>query len=273
MEPVPIKLSRHAYSVKRRFLAMYRKTGAGHIGCSLSCAEILVFVKFAWMKEDDLLLLSKGHAAGALYSVLAEAGDISESDIQTFYQDGTVLAAHPTGGKIPGVPFGTGSLGHGLSLCAGMALASRLKNENRYFFCVTSDGELNEGSVWEAALFVAHHKLTHLIWFIDRNNIQGFGRTEDVLRLEPLEKKLEALGFKVLVADGHNFESLLGVREKALALLSHGKPLAVICRTVKGNGISFMKNTVDCHYLPMNAQQYDQALAELEASYQESLKG
>ena len=135
---------------------MYKNANAGHVGSSLSCAEILVFLRFAWMKNDDAFVLSKGHAAAALYSVLAEYGTLSESDIKSFYQDGTVLAAHPPVNKIKGVPFATGSLGHGLSLCAGMALASRLKNQQRKFFCLTSDGELDEGSVWEAALFIAH---------------------------------------------------------------------------------------------------------------------
>lgn len=268
MESIQSQLLHRAYSVKKRFLAMYRQANAGHIGCSLSCAEILVFIKFGWMKENDRLLLSKGHAAAALYSVLAEGGILSEKEIQTFCQNATYLSAHPSAGNIPEIPFATGSLGHGLSLSAGMALAARLKRQSRHFFCVTSDGELNEGSTWEAALFISHHKLKNVVWFIDRNQIQGIGRTEEVLALEPLEEKLRAFGFSVFQANGHDFESLEAAKEKCLQDVASGKPNVFLCRTVKGHGISFMQNTVDCHYLPMNQEQYEKALAELESYYQ-----
>lgn len=258
-----------AYSVKRRFLSMYKSANAGHIGSSLSCAEILVFIKFAWMKAKDELILSKGHAAGALYALLAEAGDLSEAEIQSFYRNDTYLAGHPPPAKIQGIPFATGSLGHGLSISSGMALAAQLKqNRERLFFCVTSDGELNEGSIWEAALFIAQNKLHNVIWMIDRNFIQGFGRTEEVMRLEPLKQKLEAFGFFVCDADGHDFESLAAAQKimtEDPAALS--RPKVVLCRTVKGNGVSFMKDTVACHYLPMNDEQYQTALRELENEY------
>jgi transketolase len=266
------RLIERAYSVKKRFLAMYKAANAGHIGCSLSCAEMLVFLKFAWMKEDDRLILSKGHAAAALYSVLAEAGALSESDIETFYRNGTVLPAHPPVNKIPGIPFATGSLGHGLSLSAGMALAARLKNQARTFFCVTSDGELDEGSVWEAALFISHQNLHNVIWLIDRNMIQGIGRTEEVMALEPLDAKLRAFGFVVTVADGHDFESLGSAREACARPPGRLRPNAIICHTVKGNGISFFKDTVDCHYLPLRDAQYEQAMTEIDAHYRDGLR-
>jgi transketolase len=171
-------LAEHVFSVKKRFLAMYEKANAGHIGSSLSCAELLVFLKFAWMKDDDTFVLSKGHAVAALYSLLAEASLLSDSQIDSFYEEGTELPALPPFNAIKQIPFATGSLGHGLSLSAGMALGAKLNRQDRRFFCVTSDGELDEGSVWEAALFIAHHKLNSVVWIVDRNHIQAIGRTK-----------------------------------------------------------------------------------------------
>ncbi len=248
---------------------MYKDANAGHIGSSLSCAEMLVFMKFAWMSTHDEMVLSKGHAAGALYSLLAEAGELSEVDIQSFYKNDTYLAGHPPAAKIKGIPFATGSLGHGLSISAGMALAAKLKNElNRQFFCVTSDGELNEGSIWEAALFISQNQLNQVVWLIDRNLIQGFGRTEDVMQLEPLKQKLEAFGFSVCEADGHDFESLLASQKSLDAnIQDKQRPRVILCRTVKGNGLSFMKDMIASHYLPMTEEQYQLALRELESEY------
>jgi len=183
-------------AIKNRLIRMYKKANAGHVGCSLSCLEIIVYIKFELMKATDELILSKGHAAALLYSVLAEDGALSDDDINTFYQNGTYLSAHPPVNKIKGIPFATGSLGHGLSIAAGFGLAGKLKKEDRKIFCITSDGEINEGSTWEAALFIAHHNLKNVLWFIDRNYLQGFGRTEDTLRLEPLDKKLEDLALE-----------------------------------------------------------------------------
>ena len=188
-------LEERVFSVKKRFLAMYRKANAGHIGSSLSCAEILVFLKFAWMSDDDTLLLSKGHAVAALYSLLAEVGLLTPSEIDSFYGEGTLLPALPPFNAIEEIPFATGSLGHGLSVSAGMALGAKLNRQHRRVFCVTSDGELDEGSVWEAALFIAHRRLANVVWVIDRNRIQAIGRTEDVMALEPLDAKLRAFGF------------------------------------------------------------------------------
>src|ERR1700754_1200820 len=169
-------------AIKSRLIRMYKKANAGHVGCSLSCLEMLTFIKFELSAAEDELILSKGHAAALLYSVLAEAGMISEEEIDTFYLNGTYLSAHPPVNKIKGIPFATGSLGHGLSIAAGLGLAGKLKRSDKKIFCITSDGELNEGSTWEAALFISHHDLRNIIWFIDRNYLQGFGRTEDVMK-------------------------------------------------------------------------------------------
>ncbi|MEO8905758.1 MAG: 1-deoxy-D-xylulose-5-phosphate synthase N-terminal domain-containing protein [Polyangiaceae bacterium] len=267
-------LAERVLSVKTRFLAMYKKANAGHIGSSLSCAEILVFLKFAWMREGDTFVLSKGHAAAALYSLLAEAKLLSDRQIDSYYEEGTELPALPPFNTIKEIPFATGSLGHGLSVSAGMALGARFKREQRRFFCVTSDGELDEGSVWEAALFIAHHQLNHVVWLVDRNHIQAIGRTEDVLALEPLDAKLRAFGFHVLTVDGHDFGALLSARDECERLWSvRPAPVAIIANTVKGNGISDMQDTVDCHYLPMTDAQYEQTLAELNRAHAATLHG
>jgi transketolase len=267
-------LQERVFSVKKRFLAMYHKAHAGHIGSSLSCAELLVFLRFAWMREHDTFVLSKGHAAAALYSLLAEVNRLTASQIDSFYDEGTFLSALPPVRAIGEIPFATGSLGYGLSLCAGMALGARFKRQDRRFFCITSDGELDEGSVWEAALFIAHHRLTNVVWVIDRNRIQAIGRTEEVMALEPLDAKLRAFGYHVVSADGHDFASLLAARDEcARAIDAGGTPVAIIANTVKGNGLSFMHDTVDCHYLPMTEAQYEQALSEITRAHETLLNG
>jgi transketolase len=247
---------------------MYKQANAGHVGSSLSCLEILVLIKFSLMKSDDKLILSKGHAAALLYSVLAEAGEISENDIESFYKDGTYLPAHPPVNKIEGIPFATGSLGHGLSLSTGLALASKLKKNDKKIFCVTSDGELNEGSTWEAALFIGHHQLKNLVWFIDRNYLQGFGRTEEIIKLDPLDKKLESFGFQVMITDGHCFEAM----QSKLGEYQNDKPLAIICNTIKGKDL-ISENTVSCHYLPLTEDDFAHLNKELkcEMSLQKAL--
>jgi transketolase len=255
-----VMLEERAFSVKKRFLAMYKKAHAGHIGSSLSCAEILAFLKFAWMQAGDSFVLSKGHAVAALYALLAEVDALTPEQIDSFYGEGTQLPALPPSNTFKEIPFATGSLGHGLSLCAGMALGAALNRDPRRIFCLTSDGELNEGSVWEAALFIAHRKLTNLVWLIDRNRIQGIGRTEDVLALEPLDAKLRAFGFQVMVAQGHDFSSLLTVRDTCAQ--NPQQPVVIIANTVKGHGVTCMQDTVDSHYLPLDDAQYAQALQE-----------
>jgi transketolase len=244
---------------------MYKAANAGHIGCSLSVAEILTYVRFGWMKEGDEIILSKGHAAASLYALLAEDGTLNQNDIDSFYKNGTFLAAHPPVNKIKNIPFATGSLGHGLSLSAGLGIAQKLKRSNKEIFCITSDGEFNEGSTWEAALFIIHHELKNVIWLIDRNNLQGFGRTEDIMRLEPLDKKLEAFGFNVIVADGHDFTSLESAKNN---VQNSSKPSAIICVTTKGRFWNQYENLVDCHYLPMKDGDYEAILQELEKDYQ-----
>lgn len=266
-----VQLEERVFSVKKRFLAMYKLAQAGHIGSSLSCAEILVFLKYAWMREADTFVLSKGHAAAALYSLLVEANAIDPRELDSFYRDGTHLPALPPVNTIKEIPFATGSLGHGLSLSAGMALGAVLNRSDRRFFCLTSDGELDEGSTWEAALFIAHRKLTNVVWLIDRNRIQAMGGTEEVLALEPLAAKLEAFGFHVVAAEGHDFTSLLAARDACTSALE--RPVAIISNTIKGHGIRYMQDTVASHYLPMDDAQYEQALAELSIAHAAAVAG
>ncbi len=269
-----VQLQERVFSVKKRFLAMYKMAHAGHIGSSLSCAETMVFLKYAWMRDEDTFVLSKGHAVAALYALLVEVGAIDPRELDSFYGEGTRLPALPPVNTIKEIPFATGSLGHGLSLSAGMALGAVLNRRRRRFFCLTSDGELDEGSTWEAALFIAHRKLTDVVWLIDRNRIQGIGETEEVLALEPLDAKLAAFGFQVVAADGHDFRSLLAAREVCTrALESQERPVAIIVNTIKGHGIRHMQGTVASHYLPMDDAQYEQALEELSTAHAAAVAG
>ena len=254
------RLELAAASIKRRFLKMYFAANAGHVGSALSCAEILAFVRLGWMGPSDDCILSKGHAAAALYATLAEAGDLSADDIATFYADGTLLSAHPPPNKLPGIPFATGSLGHGVSLATGLALAAKLRGETeRHVFCVGSDGELDEGSSWEAALFAAQNHLDNLVWLVDRNGIQGFGRTEEVLSLEPVADKFRAFNWDVYAADGHSMPSLLQARDAVMSARSE-RPSVLICRTTKGRGMGVWADTVDCHYRPMTQEVFDRLM-------------
>jgi transketolase len=231
----------------------------------------LVFLKFAWMRDDDALILSKGQAVAALYSLLAEVGVLTPRQIESFYEEGTLLSALPPVNAFPEIPFATGSLGHGLSLSAGMALGARFSRRDRRFFCVTSDGELDEGSVWEAALFIAHRKLTGVVWVIDRNGIQGIGRTEDVMALEPLDAKLRAFGFHVVRANGHDFVSLLAARDECTGVFATGAaPVVVIADTVKGYGTP-MRDTVESHYLPLSDAEYERVLDDMTRAHERAL--
>ncbi len=248
----------------RTILDMYKRANAGHIGSSLSCLEILIDV-FARSKADDQLVLSKGHAAAALYATLADAGRLDPALLDTFYKDGTWLAAHPPCGRqIASIPFGTGSLGHGLSLAVGLAFSQRYTKRDFTVYAVLSDGDSNEGSTWEAALFAGQHHLSQLTVIVDRNGLQGFGSTEDVLDLEPFADKWRSFGFEVTTAErGNDFASLDQAHRDVTG--RSNKPRCIIARTIKGHGVSFMANRMDWHYLPMNDEQYAQAIAETAA--------
>lgn len=213
------------------------------------------------MAPDDKLILSKGHAASALYTVLSLSGRLPEAELDSFYQDGTLLAAHPPcSGAIQAIPFGTGSLGHGLSLACGTAFSTRFTRKQFHTYAVLSDGDCNEGSTWEAALFAAHHRLANLTVILDLNGLQGIGRSRDILNLEPITDKWRAFGFAVAVAEnGHDFASLAAAHDR---LAVANVPRCLLARTTKGHGVTYMQDRMEWHYLPMSDAQYAQAAAE-----------
>ena len=251
----------------KSLINMYKKANAGHIGASLSCLDILISLYFSQMKEGDKCVLSKGHAAAAIYAVLNQKGIISEEQLDTFYKDGTYLSAHPPCGygKIEGIEFGTGSLGHGLSLATGMALAAKLSKKNTKIYCIVSDGDCNEGSTWEAIMFAAQHKLDNLVVIFDNNKLQGFGRSKDVIDLEPVLDKWKAFNFEVFeVKDGNDIQELLQQFD-SINRSKSDKPKCMVARTLKGSGVSFMTDKLEWHYLPMNDEQFAKAIKEVEA--------
>jgi len=247
-------------------LFLYKNAKAGHIGASLSCLKILIYLYFRQMAKADKFILSKGHAAAGLYIVLAQAGIISQKDLATYYADGTLLAAHPPcSGKLKGVIFGTGSLGHGLSLAVGLALASKFTKKKYQVYCLLSEGDCNEGSTWEAALFAAQHHLSNLTVIIDNNGLQGFGKSKEVLNLEPFMKKWQAFNFEVIEAQNGNDFKCLDKAFKKLEAIKKDMPKCIIAKTTKGSGVSYMENKLEWHYLPMTDEQYEIALKELES--------
>lgn len=265
IEPDFDRLRADARAARERFLKMHYRAKSGHIGSGLSCLDILVYLYGSWLGRADKFILSKGHGASALYATLAHFGHLSEKQLETYYQDGTLLAAHPVPHAIPVIPAATGSLGHGLPIANGLAFgALKLRRQPDRVVCLLSDGECNEGSIWEAALFAQHHGLKNLVVIVDSNGLQGFGRTEDVIRMEPMQEKWKAFGFETRVVDGHSFEDLhRTLAEIEASASSQRKPVCLIARTTKGKGVSFMENKLEWHYLPMNEEQFQAALAEL----------
>ncbi len=250
--------------VRISVLEMIYRTGSPHIGPSFSVVEILVALYFRFMNatagaERDRFLLSKGHACPALYAVLHEKGLISREDLDGFALDGGTLQQHPVLDPGRGIEASTGSLGHGLSIAAGMALAGRVDGKEYKVYVLLSDGELNEGSVWEAVMFAGHHGLDNLVALVDYNRMQALGRTDDIVGLDPLGEKWRAFGWHVHEVDGHDFGEIF----EALGALSMGRPNVLILHTVKGKGVSFMENDVLWHYRSPDEREYEAALKEL----------
>ncbi len=244
--------------IRARLLRMHYESGVGHIGGNLSCVDAIATLHFEVMGAKDSFVLSKGHAAGALYATLWAMGEISDEELGQYHRDGTRLAAHPAAGWNAGIPFSTGSLGHGLGLACGVAYAKRLRGELGTAYCLMGDGECQEGSTWEALMFAHHHRLSNLVAMVDANGLQGFGRTDEVASMAPIAGKLRGLGLQVLEIDGHSGPAL----HDALTQRGDG-PLVVVLNTVKGRGVSYMEDRLEWHYLPMSDAQYDQALSEL----------
>ncbi|MBC7553435.1 MAG: transketolase [Taibaiella sp.] len=251
--------------LRKHILKMHFGAGSGHIGCSLSCIDIMIAI-LKTRKEGDTFILSKGHAASALYTIMNETGDIPDDDIATFYKNATELPAHPAPLKYAAIPFATGSLGHGLPLAAGIAKANKLKGTGNTSFVLMSDGETNEGTSWEAAHFAVAHKLDNLVAVIDRNGLQGFGNTKDILGDTAAASLWTAMGFEVVETAGHDVAALVAAKDKLLLSLN-GKPKLIIAHTVKGKGISYMEDKMEWHYLPMTETQYADAVEEIDMLY------
>jgi transketolase len=268
--------------MRQLVLAQSKRANVGHIGSCLCVVEILCalyggVIRAAGPKDPDRdrFILSKGHAGLALYAALALKGWITESDLDTFCGDNSLLGVHPECG-IAGVDFATGSLGHGLGLAAGAALAARMQQSNRQIYCLISDAECNEGSVWEAAMFAAHHRLSNLTAIVDLNGQQAFGLTRDVLDSSNMSQRWQAFGWQTVEVDGHAIDDI----EDALSqdASRDGSPKVVLARTTFGKGVWYMEqgvsvtqshiasHPINWHYLPMSDEEYQIAMSGLEES-------
>ena len=245
---------------------------AGHPGGSLSIAEILTYLYFKEMNIDpqnpkdpkrDRFVLSKGHAAPALYATLAQRGFFSPDELLTLRQIGSRLQGHPDMKNIPGVDMSTGSLGQGISTAVGMALSSKHFGDNYNVYTILGDGEIEEGQVWEAAMFAANKKLSNLTAFVDLNNLQIDGTIDEVNSAKPVDKKFEAFGWHTIIIDGHDYDAIEAALAEAKTI---DKPVAIIAETTKGKGVSYMENAVNWHGAAPNDELYEVAMTELRAA-------
>jgi transketolase len=251
---------------RKRLLEMHFRAGVGHIGGNLSALDALLVLHHEVMGPQDVFVLAKGHAAGALYVTLWSLGKLSDEDLNTFHRDGTFLAGHPVAGWSKEIPFATGSLGHGLPDAVGMALGYGLQSQSGEVFCLTSDGEWQEGSNWEALIFAVHQRLTNLTILVDENRLQGFGSTAAVASMDPLENRFQGFEIPVVSVNGHDHAAIRNT------LLARGKgPRIILLKTIKGHGVSFMENAMEWHYLPLNAEQYRIALRDIDGHHEKSL--
>lgn len=244
-----------------RLLQMHYESGVGHLGGNLSSLDAMFVVFRHWKRSDDAFILSKGHSAGALYVALWAAGRLEESALKTFHADQTVLAGHPPLNGLDDVLFATGSLGHGLSLAAGTALGKKLKKLPHEVVCLTSDGEWQEGSTWEALIFATHHQLDNLKILVDVNGFQAFGTTRAVSSMEDLGKRLAGFDVAVTEVNGHEEAEIL-----AALKAQKSAPHIILMRTVKGHGVSFLENRLESHYLPLTAGLFQKATTEISRS-------
>ena len=259
-----------ARRIRAKIIQMSHKAKAAHLGSSLSCVDILVAAYWGALKIDpknpydpnrDRFILSKGHAAVLLYTILAYRGFFPLETLNSFAKDGSCLAEHPVPKCVPGLEAATGSLGHGLSLGLGMALAGRILKQHYRVYVVMSDGECNEGSVWEAAMFAPAQKLDNVVAIIDYNKWQATGKSREIMALEPLRQKWEAFGWATYETDGHQIITLSNLLKNVPD--GSGKPIAIIAHTIKGKGVSFMEDDNNWHYRIPNAEEVDRALREL----------
>ena len=263
-------LKEKAKEIRKSIVSMITEAKSGHPGGSLSATDILTALYFSEMNVDpanpkmegrDRFVLSKGHAAPAIYATLAEKGYFSKDELMTLRKFGSRLQGHPDMKKLPGIEISTGSLGQGLSVANGMALNAKIFDENYRTYVVLGDGEVQEGQIWEAAMTAAHYKLDNLCAFLDSNNLQIDGNVSEIMGVEPLDKKWEAFGWNVIKIDGHNFEEILSALEKAKECKD--KPTMILAKTVKGKGVSFMENVCGFHGVAPTVEELERALAEL----------
>jgi transketolase len=271
-----------AAGMRRIILTQSRRANVGHIGSCLCVVDILAALYGRVLRvsspddpDRDRFVLSKGHAALALYAALFQKGWLSEEQLNTFCGEDSLLGVHPEA-ALHGVDFSTGSLGHGLSMAVGAALAARMQGSDRRVFCLISDGECNEGAVWEAAMFAAHHRLGHLTVVLDWNGQQALGRTVDVLDSSNLRQRWDAFGWRTAEVNGHSADALIAAL--SAPAMADGAPSIVLARTIFGKGVSYMEqgvplsqphlpvHPVNWHYLPMSAREYEIAMAELESA-------
>lgn len=264
------ELQKIAKEVRKDIVSMLTESGSGHPGGSLSAVEILTTLYFSEMNinnEDphnmdrDRFVLSKGHAAPVLYSVLAERGYFNKEELMCLRKLGSMLQGHPNMNYVPGVDMSTGSLGQGISTAVGMAIAGKLDNKEYRVYSVLGDGELQEGQVWEAAMAAAQYKLDNLTAFVDYNSLQIDGKIQDVMSPDPIDEKFKAFGWHVINIDGHNFEAIINAINEAKN--TKGKPTMIVAKTIKGKGVSFMEDEAGWHGSTPNKEQCDQALKEI----------
>ena len=273
LSPQVKELQKIACKVRMGIIEGVYNAKSGHPGGSLSIADLLTYLYFVKMKIDpqnpkmedrDRLVLSKGHCAPGLYSALAQRGYFPVDELKTLRHIGSRLQGHPDMKHIPGVDMSSGSLGQGISAACGMALSGKLSNQSYRVYAILGDGEIEEGQVWEAAMFAAHKKLDNLVAIVDSNGLQIDGTVAEVNSPEPITDKFAAFGFHVITMDAHDFNDI----ERAFAEAEQvtGKPVAIIQKSVKGKGVSFMENQVSWHGSAPNKKQYEQAMAELNAA-------
>ncbi len=254
------ELKNIAKQIRKDILLEVYSAQSGHPGGALSCADILTAIYFAEKNVEDKVVLSKGHASAALYAALAEHGDIPKDELTTFRKYGSRLQGHPSTHALDKVDVSSGSLGQGLSIANGIALANRLNKKDDHVFVILGDGEIAEGQVWEAAMSSAHYKLKNVIAFLDYNKMQIDGTNDEVMKSRPLDKKFKAFGWNVQEIDGHDFNQIIDAIENAK---KSKKPNMIIANTIKGKGVSFMENQVSWHGKAPNQEQYEKAMQEL----------
>ncbi len=268
-----------AYNIRKNAVTAVYSASSGHPGGSLSSADLMAVLYFdemnidpknPKMEERDRFVLSKGHCSPALYGALAEAGFFDKEELKTFRHIDSRLQGHPDMKHIPGVDMSTGSLGLGISAACGMALSAKAYKKDYRVYALLGDGEIEEGQVWEAAMYAPHYKLDNLCIFVDLNGLQIDGSTKEVMDSSPLDKKFEAFGWNVLTIDGHDYDEIKNALKTARD--TKGKPTAVIMKTVKGKGVSYMENSVKWHGVAPNEEEYGKAISELDAHIEALMK-